>query len=154
MAGQIPLDTKYYPSDFNYESFNVSGSATGTYDLIYADRPMVIDSIRVTYPNVSTTSGDQNMKFRKYNPVKGVAAPSFATVSSGDMVVEDVTEVVVVKTSGGAGTGTAADFPDALNFPVLTAHNVLKEGEILRYTGVALTGVAQITIQVRWRSQF
>lgn len=156
MAGQITLDTRYYPSDFNYESVVVSGSSTGTYDLLYADRPMVIDSIMMTVPNLPTNNpaDDFNVKFRKFNPVKGISPPSFATVSSGGMVIEDVTETRVIKiaSNGGGGSGTAADYPEVFNFPILTTSNVLQTGEILRYTGVALTSVIQVTFQIRWRS--
>lgn len=157
MAGQIPLDVRYYPSDFNYETISVSGSTTGTYDLLYADRPMVIDSLMVTVPNLPTNSpaDDFNVKFRKYNPVKGVNPPSFATASTGGMVVADVTGPLLVKIAPNAsgGSGVSADYPEVFNFPILTANNVLQTGEILRYTGVALTGVIQISFQIRWRSQ-
>lgn len=153
MAGQIPLDTRYYPSDFNYESIVVPAT-TGGYDLIYADRPMVIDSIRMTIPNLPTNAAaDTDIKFRKYNPVKGVTPPSFATVPSGGMVVSDVTEPLTVKLGQSPGTGTSNDYPDVLNFPILTTGNVLEPGQTLRYTGISLTSVIHVTFQIRWRSQ-
>jgi hypothetical protein len=154
MAGQIPLDTKYYPSDFTTENINVVGTGTGSYDVMIADRPMVVDAIKLYIPAEMTANADRTGKFRIYNPVGGVTTPSVATGDIGGMKVRDLTNLVDILGTTAPGTGTATDYPRLIEFTINTANNVLDTGEVLRWTGSAtLTGVSQMVIQVRWRSQ-
>ena len=154
MAGQIPLDTRYYPSDFTTENINIPGTTTGSYDVIIADRPMVIDSLKLYLPSEMNLAGDRNGKFRVYNPVGGVNAPSLATNNTGGMRVRDVTNLADIPGTGAGGSGVAADYPKLIEFTINTSNNVMDTGEVLRWTGSGtLNNVSQMVVQVRWRSQ-
>lgn len=146
MPGQIALDTKYYPSDFNCENYTLRMLASETvvsWPLIAADKTIVIDSIQIFFPTALVTNA-RNVKFK----VTTGAVPTYATAS------EDVTDAKALTT-------TAGDYP--LEFSMVLAktnntpnNNVIPQGSVLWMqfdNTLAFSAATAISVLVRWRSQ-
>lgn len=146
MAGQIALDNKYYPSDFNCENFTLRMQSTETvlnWPLILADKTIVVDSIQIYFP-LALVSNARNVKFK----VTTGGAPTYATTS------EDVTDAKALSI-------TAGDYP--LEFSMVLAktnntpnNNVIPQGSVLWMqfdNSPAFSAANAISVQVRWRSQ-
>lgn len=152
MASVIPLDTKYYPSDFMVHTSNL-GTMAAPILLMYFDKTVVIDSIVLTVPdNPTTTAPDVRI-------VK-VSAATPAT-HAGVTGQSDVTTAVNCPISAGSypltkswnnltSTGFAAtSSTDARG-------NVVEAGSYLWYVpSISVTGVTgPASVMTRWRSQF
>lgn len=151
MAGQIPLTTKYYPSDFNVTTLIIPQHAAGTspgnrsFPVAYFDRDAVIDSIYVWFE--SLTSGT-SLTFYK------LAAP---TTASGDSPgsVTGQQAITSTKTLSAASPQQVATGVTS-GFSINTSHNIVPAGSMLwlAYTTIVwANSVGQVQIQVRWRSQ-
>jgi hypothetical protein len=149
MAGQIPLTTKYYPSDFNVTTILLpiyavgSGPTNRSFPVVYFDRDAVVDSISVWME--SLTSGT-TMTFYK------LEAPTTASGSG------PVTGQQAITTTATVAAGTAFNVISGTTpgFSINTSHNVIPAGSMLwlGYTTIVWgTSAAQTQIQVRWRSQ-
>ena len=142
MPGQLTLDPKYYPSDFNVTSVALSGYGFGTaglstqIPLLYADRDMVIDSVTLVCPLHSATPLTGLV-------LKKTTAPAPAVTGSTN---------VATNTLARAANATAA----VLSFTIDKTNNQLRSGEILSLFATAFSATAgeQIFVQIRWRSQF
>lgn len=146
MPGQIALDAKYYPSDFNCENFTfklLTSETNLSWPLIAADKTIVIDSIQIFFP-AALTGNARNVKFK----VTTGGVPTFGTTS------EDVTEAKTLSI-------TAGDYP--LEFSMVLAktnntpnNNVIPQGSVLWMqfdNTLAFGAVTAISVLVRWRSQ-
>ena len=149
MAGQIPLTTKYYPSDFNVTTLIIPQHATGTspgnrsFPVAYFDRDAVIDSIYVWFESLTSAT---DLTFYK------LAAP---TTANGGSPVTGQQAITSTKTLAAASPQQVATGVTS-GFTINTSHNIVPAGSMLWLgynTIVWATSVGQVQIQVRWRSQ-
>ena len=152
MAGQIPLDTKYYPSDFHVTTVNLETSGTGTnWPLLYADRDMVIDSINIYVSDAPSAA--EELKIIKNSDF---ATPTYAGTGNSTVVVGAMT----LSTTGGdypvrfmTAEATQAS-PKITNISFVSNTNVLDKGYTLWLaSSSAIAGIVNISVQIRWRSQ-
>lgn len=144
MAGQIPLDTKYYPSDFNVTALTVTPATTEQFiPILYFDRLSAIDSIVVYFGDAPTA--DETIRFCK---VTSDALPTNAGIAAQT----DITQ--------GKGLASAGTYParwisgTTSGFTIQTSDNLMEAGSTLWLVAAsALAGIGTFSIQVRWRSQ-
>jgi len=150
MASVIPLDTKYYPSDFMVHTSNL-GTPTAPVFLMYFDKAVVIDSIVLTVPD--NPSGSPTARVAKVNS----STPATTGAVTGQ---SDVTTAVTLATGG--------TYPLVKNWNNLTdtgfaatsssdaRGNVVEAGSYLWFvpsaTCAGVTG--PMSLMTRWRSQF
>jgi hypothetical protein len=144
MAGQIPLETRYYPSDFHVTNVTVTPGTTEQFiPILYFDRYSVVDSIIAYFGDAP--SADETIRFCK---VTSDALPTDAGISAQ-------TNITVGKALATAGSyparwisGTTA------GFTIQTANNLMEPGSTLWLVSAsALANINGFQIQVRWRSQ-
>ena len=163
MPGQIPLDTKYYPADFNLTTVLIptistsGGAGMINVPVVYADKPIVIDSLRLfTAQRLDNGDGDNtdNHEFTFW-VVTNTAIPT-GTASSTQIQLTDVV-------SGAESVNAAQAFSFTIRSTGTTAANVIPAGATVwmrstlpsSATGSTWT-VGHTTgsfISVRWRSQ-
>lgn len=150
MAGQIALDTKYYPSDFNLLSVPLpltlsTGGGIQKFPLLYADRDLVVDSVRLYLPGA---------------PGANVTFTLFAVTNSALATgAVSATELQVSDTSGSFTTG--ATYPAVHTFTLrtlgTTANNLIRAGSTLwlfgsaTWTSGGAIGLPPL-VQIRYRS--
>lgn len=156
MAGQTPLDTRYYPSDFCVTTIVLeTGTSVGSYLLLYADREIIIDSINWIIMDGPTANED--FKFAKtadcIQPVYATA--STYTALTGVITVPSATTTPVRYSTSDASVGTTViNMPFTLATGGAPAHNVLAKGSNLwLLADGAIAGIVAQTVQIRWRSQ-
>jgi hypothetical protein len=154
MPGQIPLTTKYYPSDFNVTTIflpqhgaQVSSGTTSpgnrAFPVLYFDRDAVVDSISLWMETLGTGT---DITFYK------LTAPTQANGTTPATGQQAITTTKTLSRSGSAFnvvSGTTA------GFSINTSHNVIPAGSMLwfGYTTITWSSQGQAQIQVRWRSQ-
>jgi|NOAtaT_5_FD_contig_31_4380020_length_580_multi_8_in_0_out_0_1 hypothetical protein len=145
MAGQLPLETRYYPNDFHVTTILVTPGTTAQFIPIqHFDRISVIDSIVMYFQDAPTANED--LRFVK---VTSDAVPTDAGIAAQ-------TNITVAKQLASGGTfparwisGTTA------GFTIQTANNLMEAGSTLWLVSAsALAGIDGFHIQVRWRSQY
>lgn len=144
MAGQIPLETRYYPSDFNITTLLVTPNTTEQFiPVLYCDRLTVIDSITVYFGDAPTANED--IRFCK---VTSDALPTDAGIAAQ-------TNITLAKQLASAGTFPARWISGTTSgFTIQTANNVMEAGSTLWLVAAsALAGLGSFQIQVRSRSQ-
>lgn len=152
MAGQIPLDTKYYPSDFQCVTVNVETNSTGTnWPLLYADRDIVIDSINIYVSDAPTAT--ETLKVIKNSDF---ATPTYAGTGNSTVVVGEIS----LGTSGGdypvryITNEASQSSPKIIKIDFVADTNVVSKGSTLWLAaGSAIGGIVNLSVQVRWRSQ-
>lgn len=150
MASVIPLDTKYYPSDFMVHSSSL-GTPTAPVFLLYFDKTVVIDSIVLTVPDNPT--GNPTARVVKVNA-------STPATHAGVTGQSDVTTAVTLATAGTyplvKNWSSLADTGFAATSSTDARGNVVEAGSYLWFvpsaTCAGVTG--PMSILVRWRSQF
>jgi hypothetical protein len=155
MAGQIALDTKYYPADFNLTTVLLplsmtTGGAIAIFPLLYADRAMVIDSVRIYFPTaVGNGDGDTTDTYTMALYEVTNSAVATGTASSTQILVSNTFTVA-----------ESATFPLVQNVPLrttgTTANNIISAGSTLWLHGSSAftAGMAQAPmVSIRWRSQ-
>jgi len=163
MAGQIPLDSKYYPADFNLTTVlipTIATSAGGSMinvPVVYADKPIVVDSLRLfTAEQLSNGDGDNTDSHNfTFWVITNTAIPT-GTASSTQIQLTDVVSIAESVT-------TAQTFSFTIRSTGTTAANVIPAGATvwMRSTIPSSTtgsswSVAHTTgsfISMRWRSQ-
>lgn len=151
MPGQIPLDTKYYPSDFNVvaDVIVVPSSGVTAVPLLYADRTLVIDSVTLyVVPGVAIATNTLPLKIKQ---VSGGVSPTFGTTT------QDVGSFTALP----VGTTQAATAFQTLTFAVTSPNtspnnNVVPAGSVVWFqTNAAgsITNTPTVMVQVRYRSQ-
>jgi hypothetical protein len=153
MPGQIPLDTKYYPSDFQIVTLTLAGVTPTSAIVMYADRDLVIDSVIVTLGDGTNSTGTIRLAY-----VTNLAAPTY-TANNSTGTTFNITTVIDVTAntpaSGGpsvrfiTGDGTF-DFVKSAGVPI---HNIVPQGATIWVTANTLAGVERGSVQVRFRSQ-
>jgi hypothetical protein len=146
VPGQIPLQTRYYPGDFQFTSWATHEPKHSHYPLFFTDRNLVVDSAAIFLED--SVNHNINVKLVK---VPLFAVPNYGTPITGQ---QDLTSEVAFTTSGTypvrVETGVTA------GFTVNTAHNMLVAPSGLwilasgNFSGVA----GNLHVQVRWRSSF
>lgn len=145
MAGQIPLETRYYPNDFHVTSVLVTPNTTEQFIPIqYFDRISVIDSIVVYFGDAPTANED--LRFCK---VTSDALPTDAGIAAQ-------TNITLAKQLAAAGTFPARWISGTTSgFSIQIANNLMEAGSTLWLVSAsALAGIGSMHIQVRWRSQY
>jgi hypothetical protein len=152
MAGQIPLTTKYYPSDFHVTTIFLPNHASGTspghraFPVAYFDRDAVVDSIAMWQESLV---GASDYTFYK------LASPTRASGTSPGGVTGQ--QAITSTKSFGAASGDPITLVSGITagFSINTSHNVIPAGSMLwfGYTAITWAGQGQAQIQVRWRSQ-
>jgi hypothetical protein len=146
MPGQIPLDIRYYPGDFQYTSWTIHEPKHDRYPVMFTDRNVVIDSIGVFVED----SVNQNIT------IKLVAAPQpnvpdYTTPITGQV---DLTTGLALATGGTyplwATTAGTAGFTLNRSNNLLMAPKGLWLVSSGHFAGVA----GNLHVQVRWRSTF
>jgi hypothetical protein len=153
MPGQIPLETKYYPADFDTRAITLaigsSGSGNSTTALFYADRDLIIDQVNLfVVPGVAIATNAVSLKIKQTNG----AVPTFATTSQD---VGSFTALAV-------GTTVLATAFQTLTFtktsPSTTPNNnVVLAGSVVWFQTEAagsITNNPTAVVQVRFRTQF
>lgn len=167
MPGQLPLDTKYYPSDFQVMNQTITpGLDDLSHPLLYADRMLVIDSIVVTQLGAPTTTGF-NMFFTSMTSagesVGGTTETTIYRVITSGISIAQSASNRVYKRFFSIISGT----PSATQFTLDTTDNVLSAGSTLFLQYSAYMQAAnlaasassgnqpplQFMIQIRYRSQ-
>jgi hypothetical protein len=155
MASQIPLDPKYYPSDFQTQTFNLGTGGGPNTLLLYFDRDVVLDEAVLTVPdNVTNSDPGVNLKLLK---MTGSGLPSYASPVAGQT---DVTTVLTLTTSSTTYPfkKTWADLTTSGFAASSTADargNVIAAGSYLWLcSSASITGVTgPVSLMLRWRSQ-
>lgn len=149
MAGQLPLDTKYYPNDFQITSnlLVVPTSGQTAVPLLNVDRPVIIDSVTIyVYPGVGITTNTLPMKIKQ---TTGGNIPTFATATQD---IGSFTDLPVATT-------TAANAFQTMTFTLTNkavSNNVVPVGSVVWFQTSAAGSIGNsptILVQVRWRSQ-
>jgi hypothetical protein len=146
MPGQIPLTTKYYPSDFNVTTMFVSdaepGNASHALPVLYFDRAAVIDSITIWFEG---TTSNRNVRFVQ---VTDSAIPQQATPIGTQSNVTENKAITTAETNTRWVSGTTS------GFTISSTNNIVPQGATLWVTASAsLSNLNSMQIQVRWRSQ-
>lgn len=154
MPGQIALDTRYYPNDFQVNTFYFqfaasAGSNPGVIPLMTADRDIVVDSA-ILYLQAHPTTGSKGVKIKSVEPAAGSSTyvntlPSYGTSTT------DVTSAHALSTTSG-------DYPKTIELSVQTANNHLRKGSrlFLHFSGDSGSAFAALTpgtLTIRFRSQ-
>lgn len=151
MAGQLPLDIRYYPNDFCVTVQTITLGTTGasnpiTVPILTADRDIVIDSVSVFMPTVLATNA-RDLKLKFMESTTGAVLNTLPTYAT------DTQDIGVAKTF----STTGGDYPQTHDFPVGTTRNGLRKGSrlYLMWSGAPAVATAASTFQVtiRWRSQ-
>jgi hypothetical protein len=152
MAGQIPLDTKYYPSDFNVTTVNVETNSTGTnWPLLHADRDMIIDSINIYVSDAPTAA--ETLKIIKNSDF---ATPTYAGTGNSTVVVAEISLATTagdypVRYITNEATQTT---PKIVKIDFVANTNLLNKGHTLWLAaGTAIGGIVNLSVQIRYRSQ-
>jgi hypothetical protein len=153
MPGQIPLDTKYYPSDFQVVTMSLSGVSPTSAIVMYADRDLVIDSVIVTIGDGTNSTGTIRLAY-----VTDLAAPTY-TANNSTGTTFNITTVINVTAntpaSGGpslryiTGDGTF-DFVKSAGVPI---QNIVPQGATIWVAANTLAGIERGSVQIRFRSQ-
>ena len=164
-----PLVVQHYPSDYQILTYNfASTSPSDPTVLLYADRPLVIDSIHVTVLTATTASGAGALSFEVSQDPTSVASTTIIAVASTDDDNVDAGDVIIldgvnnspnggvrkVSKTGTAGNATGSTQLKFLGGSNTTIDNVLPAGY---YLLVDVTGTVTTTfkglIQIRFRSR-
>lgn len=147
MAGQLPLDTRYYPSDFQYTVVNLVAPTLAQYPIMLVDRDnVVIDAVAVfVEDNLSSNARDLKVKVMEPTNAGTIinTLPTYATTS------QDLAPAKTFST-------TAGDYPQTHEYVVDKANNMLKKGSrVWIQWSAAPTGISgTLQVVVRWRSQY
>lgn len=154
MSGQIPLDSRYYPNDFQvatfYFQFAISaGSNPGIVPLLTVDRDIIVDSA-ILYLQAHPTTASKGVKIKMVEPAVGSSTYVNTTPTYGTSTT-DVTSATTLSTTSG-------DYPKNYELSVQTANNYVRKGSrlFLHFSGDAGSAFAAITpgtLTIRWRSQ-
>lgn len=150
MAGQISLNTKYYPSDFaiRSETIVVPTTTPTSLPILYADRDLIIDQVNLyIVPGVGITTNTLPMKIKQ---TAGGIAPTFATTT------QDVGSFTALPIA----TTTAANAFQTLTFAVTSPNtapnnNIVPAGSVVWFqTNQAGTigNTPTLVVQIRFRS--
>lgn len=149
MAGQIPLDTKYYPNDFQLTTVVLDKNSTGeAFWILYAERDIVVDSIMVYVGDAP--SNNETLKIVR---VSNAALPVYAGTGTTTVMTDELSIASNGTYPLRVQTGTSAwrFVDDGLLVPT---ENVVPAGSTLWVAfGSVLAGIDVLTIQIRWRSQ-
>lgn len=145
MSGQIPLETRYYPNDFQITVVTWTTPVYANYPLMVADRDIVIDEVRVFIDDAPSTA--RNMKVKLMESTNGAVvntAPTYATTA------QDLSTAVK------NWSLTTGDYPQEHSFALdLTKNFVPKGSRIwLQNDGAFAAVTGSMTVQIRWRSQY
>lgn len=147
MAGQLPLETRYYPNDFQYTVLTLTAPTLAQYPVMLVDRDnVVIDAVSVyVEDNLSTNARDLKVKVMEPTNAGTIVntLPTYATTS------QDLAPAKTFST-------TAGDFPQTHEYAVDRNNNMLKKGSrVWIQWSAAPTGIAgAVQVVVRWRSQY
>ena len=150
MAGQIPLDTQYYPSDFNLLTVILDNASAGqNFALLYADRNMVIDSVMLYVGDEGSAA--ETLKFIKESTI---GLPTFAGTGTSTVMIDTITlSVTTAEYPRRHQTGVTTS-GNLIGLVFVPGTNVLDKGSTLWLaSNSALAGFAVVTIQIRFRSQ-
>lgn len=152
MPGQIPLDTKYYPSDFLVLSHDIAYTSANFIALFRADRTMIVDEIFIRVYDSSNSANPTNLKFgyvtdsqlADYNspPATQVfTTTNFTYPGSGSFTI----------TTGRTNSGGSFDFVKSNGVPT---SNIIPEGSVFfLISQTNLGGIETGLVQIRVRSQ-
>lgn len=147
MPGQIPLDTRYYPSDFNIHGETIVIPATGlvAMPLLYADRAMIIDSVTMyVFGNVAITPNAVSLKIKQ---VPASAEPVFGTATQD---IGSFTTLPVATTVAATQTLSFSKTNNNVN------NNQVPAGSWVWFQTFAvgsITNTPTVVVQIRYRSQ-
>lgn len=147
MPGQIPLDTRYYPSDFNIhgETIVIPGSGLVAMPLLYADRAMIIDSVTMyVFGGVSIVANAVSLKIKQ---VPASAEPVFGTAAQD---IGSFTALPVAITTAATQTLSFSKTNNNVN------NNQVPAGSWVWFqTNAAgsITNTPTVVVQIRYRSQ-
>lgn len=146
MAGQIPLDIRYYPGDFQLSAWTIHEPKHDRYPLWFPDRNVLVDSVVLFLEDAV----NQNIN------VKVVAAPSpnvpdYGTPISGQV---DLTNTLSFTTGATYPQLNSTNLTNG--FTLNRANNlVLAPSGIWLLSSAHFSGVTgNLHVQVRWRSTF
>ena len=92
-----PLVVQHYPDDFQILTYNFANtSPSDPTVLLYADRPLVIDSIHVTILTATTASGAGALSFEVTQDPTSVASTTIIAVASTDDDNVDAGDVIIL----------------------------------------------------------
>lgn len=152
MPGQIALDAKYYPSDFQVVSHDIAYTSANFIALFRADRAMVVDEIFIRVYDASNAASATNLKF---GYVTDAQLPSY---SSGPSTQTFTTTTLTFPgsgsfaiTTGRTNSGGSFDFVKTNGVPT---SNIIPEGAVFfLISETNLGGIETGLVQVRFRSQ-
>jgi hypothetical protein len=153
MPGQIPLDIKYYPSDFQTLSIDIAYTSANFIALFHADRPVIIDKIMIRIQDSSNSTTATNIRF---GYVTSSATPAYSPVTG-----QTYTTTIFTFPGSGSFTGpvigvtnSGASF-DFVKTNGVPTSNIIPEGAtFFLVSETNLAGVETGLVQVRYRSQF
>lgn len=149
MAGQIPLESKYYPSDFQVTTVVIDKASTGQFFwVMYAERDMIVDSVMVYVGDAPTA--DELLKVVR---VSDSALPVYAGTGTTTVMTDELSIPLAGSYPLRVQTGTSAwRFVD--NAQLVPTENVVPAGSTLWIAfGSVLAGIDTCAVQIRWRSQ-
>jgi hypothetical protein len=146
MPGQIALEPRYYPADFQCNSYCfklLTNEVQVNWALLAPDKTVVVDSIQIFFPTELITNA-RNVKFKVTTGI----LPTYATAS------QDVTTAQALSISSG-------DYPFEKTMTFATTNgtpnnNIIPAGSVLWMNfdnSLAFTAATSINVLVRWRSQ-
>lgn len=144
MPGQIQLEARYYPADFNVVSEIVAIPAAGTFKLplIHADRLLIIDSITMILQASNAPTGNVTFKIKQNT---GAADPTYATTSQ---------DIATFAQLGTGSTAAAVLTPTFATTNGSVSNNIVPAGSTVWLQASAAYGAAvNVCLQMRYRSQ-
>jgi hypothetical protein len=154
MAGQTTLDTKYYPSDFTVTTsapIVLAAATATTVALLYADRPILIDSVNMWLAGgVGIAGGGLDVKIKW---VAAAASPTWATTS------QDVGSFATIPGNATPIVTTQQTMALALTKTNGTpSNNVIPANSWVwiqtNQVSGTITNTPTVVVQIRFRSQF
>ena len=153
MPGQMPLDTKYYPSEFAISTsapLTITAASATTVALLYVDRPIVIDSVNMWLSGgVGIAGGGFDTKIKW---VAGATSPTFATTS------QDVGSFARVEGNSTPIVTVQSTLPLTLTKTNnATSNNIIPANSwVWLQTALvsgSITNTPLVVVQIRYRSQ-
>lgn len=153
MPGQIPLDTKYYPSDFQTVVTSIVNLTPTSAIVMYADRDLIIDSVVVTIGDGTNSTGTIRIGY-----VTGLEAPTY-TANNSTGTTFNITTVINVTGNTPASGGPSLryitgdgnfDFVKSAGVPI---QNIVPQGSTIWIIASTLAGIERGAVQIRFRSQ-
>lgn len=144
MAGQIQLETRYYPADFGVitEPLTIPASGTLVSPVLFADRALLIDDVKLYVSGGVTLTNAVSIKIKQ---VASPTAPTFVTTAQD---VGSFTQLAAAATTAATQTLTFTKTNNSVDNNFVPANSWVW----IQTNGTAGAAL-NVVVQIRFRSQ-